>query len=163
MLLLLWLSGCSTKPPQSSDSSFTRHTSDSTIIREVIRPVLVLIPGDTVTNEILLECDPATNKPLPISQSLRNKHAALNLVIDQTGRLKATATCDELRETLEQVDRELIRIKREIQDRSEAKVLYQTNTEYKTRWYDTACRWFTCIVLLLIVLKQIVKRIKSPL
>jgi hypothetical protein len=137
--LLMVVAGCSRKGVAST----TSEVFDSTFMKEEPRIVEVKIPGDTVTIERFIECDPVTNKPIPFHEVMKSKRASVTVDIDASGRLNTTGVCDSLIEAITAMDKEVFHLKRELKKETIIK------TEYKTRRIDTFCRWFTGIVMIL--------------
>lgn len=138
MVLLLVVAGCSRKVT----SSTTTEVTDSVYVKEVPRFIEILIPGDTVEIERMVECDSVTNKPKPFTVRKKSKTASLTVGIDSQGRLTGTGVCDSLQKIIEAKDKEITRIRKE----KTKEVIVQT--EYKPRGIDIFCRWFTGISML---------------
>jgi len=142
MVLLIVVCGCSRK---GHTTATTTEVTDSTHTKEIVRYVEVMIPGETVTIEKLIECDSVTNKPRPFTIEKNSGRAGLTLIVDSSGRLTGTGECDSLKRLVEARDKEILRLK------SKTKTEVKTETVYKTRGIDKFCRVFTAVVLFILI------------
>jgi len=149
VIALIALSSCSKRVITS-----TSEVKDSVRVEYVPRDVPVYIPGDTVTVTDWIECDSVTNKPKPITIKKKAGRTTLNLKVKSTGQLSASSSCDSLTQIITVLDKEVFRLRHE-------KVV-KTEPIYKTRKIDKICRWFSGVVLLLIII-YIILRVKKLL
>jgi hypothetical protein len=147
LCFLLVVVGCGRK----AVPSITSEVRDSIVVREVPRLVEVKVPGETVTVKEYIECDPVTNKPKQKDIKANTGRAHVAVAVRSDGLLTASGGCDSLTAVIQQMDKEIFRLRHE--KREEVRVV----TQYKTRDIDVFCRWFTAIVLLIIILYTIVK------
>ncbi|MFD0997685.1 hypothetical protein ACFQ21_00135 [Ohtaekwangia kribbensis] len=140
MVFLLVAVGCSRK----TTSSVT-ETLDSTHVKEVPRLLPISVPGAAVIIKNKIECDPATNKPKPFTREKKSGHSTLKEKMDTDGNLTTECRCDSLELKVQVMDREIFRLRQKTVTKT---VIV---TEYKTRKIDIVCRWFSGIVLLIIV------------
>jgi len=141
--LLLMVSGCSPKVATGTTSEVT----DSTTTRYVPRIDTLYLPGEKVTlPPVYIECDSITNKPIPKKISGSNGRAHVGVVIDATGKLTATGSCDELKKIVQLMDKEIYRL------RHEKKIIVPPPViVYKTHWYDVPSRFISIITLIVLV------------
>lgn len=137
MVLLLVAVGCSRK----ATPSVTTEVTDSTYTKEIPRPFIVRLPGDTVRITRLIECDPVTNKPRPFKAAKKSGRASEQAELKANGELTVTGTCDSLNKVIQTMDKEIYRL------RTEKKKIVQP--EYLTRDFDKVCRWYFAITVLL--------------
>lgn len=137
LLGILALAAISCTKPLTSKT----HTStlDSTWSTEKIRLVTVGIPLEKTTLSLQVDCDPATGKPKPFSQTASGKRASVQATMSGQGKLLIAGLCDSLQTQIEVKDREIHRLK-------------QSNTQTQTTipvqytaWYDIACRWLVIL------------------
>lgn len=147
LVLLLVVVGCSRK----AVPSITTEVRDSIIVKEVPRLVEVPVPGATVTVREYIECDSTTNKPKPKRIEGSNGRANVRTEIKADGSFESTGGCDSLLVLVEAMDTEIRHL------HSEKSKEVQVVTEYKTRGIDTFCRWFTCIAVVLVILRGFYK------
>lgn len=133
------LSHCSRRTVAS-----TSEVTDSTHIEYRDRIIEVPVPGDTVREEVRIECDEKTNKPKPVTIKKKSGRATLNLKVNSSGKLTATATCDSLNLIIAAQDKEIYHLRRE------TKTTHEVRTEFKTRGIDIFCRWFSLIIVILL-------------
>jgi hypothetical protein len=86
-----------------------------------------------------------------LSFQLKGKEATLELSVDTAGTLTAECLCLEQKKIIQAKDSIINEIKMDRIFKEDVKEVY------KTHWYDMAARWFTGIMLLLLVLLLIFK------
>jgi hypothetical protein len=137
----LVVAGCGRKVVPSTSVA----VRDSIVIKEVPRLVEVKLPGETVKVVEYLECDSLSNKPKPKKIHATSDRARVSVAVNNKGILTATGGCDSLREVITLMDREIFRM------RHEKKEKVKVVTEYKTRFIDKVCRWFTGIATIVMI------------
>lgn len=124
-----------------STTTITNESLDSTFMSETIRRDTVYIKGDSVVMAgVIIECDSVTNLPKPIAIRRSTSRAKVSVVVDRTGKLTATGGCDSLQAIIEARDKEIYRLRTRL-------TTVTKPPEYKTRWIDKACRFFTALVI----------------
>jgi hypothetical protein len=119
----------------------------------------ITIKGDSVFIRKYIHCD-SLNHIKPFEEKKKVGNASLDVVIDQNGKLTATASCDSLQRIIEeqkQLIHQLHSEKTTITKTTEKKTPVITHEPY---WYDIACRWIAGIVLLIIIVFVIYSYIK---
>lgn len=138
--LAIGLTSCSKRAlSESSD------IKDSIHIEYKDRLIEVPVPGDTVEVEKRIECDSVTNKPKPFSLKKKSGRATIHLKVNSSGVLSATGVCDSLLKVINAKDKEIYQLRKETKTRVEVK------TEFKTRPIDKFCRWFSVIIILMMI------------
>lgn len=146
LLLVLLLSSCSPKVITT-----TSEVKDSVRVEYVPREVLVQLPGDTVQVVQWIECDSTTNKPKPFTVKAKSSRSKLNLKVNSSGELTATASCDSLQQIVNVLDKEVFRL------RHESSKNVEVVTQYKTRRIDIICRWYAGLSVLMLILFVVLK------
>ncbi len=145
VLTLLMLGGTSCSP-KLAPPTVGKTVTDSTTVKETVRYVPMVVPGDTVRQVIQLECDPVTLKPRSFVGQADGKggRASSTVAVDESGKLTVTSVCDALRDSIAVLDREISRMQ------SSVVVMEHTTTVYRTRWYDKLARWVAGIATLVV-------------
>lgn len=141
MVLLLVVVACGRK----TVPSITTEVRDSIIIKEVPRLVEVPVPGAIVTVNEFIECDSNTNKPIPKRIEANSGKARASLDVRADGSTILTGGCDSLLVLVNAMDKEIRHL------HSEKTKEVRPVPVYKTRSVDIFCRWFTCIVGVLVI------------
>lgn len=136
-LLILAIAGCARRPITTSD------VLDSVRVETRFVRDTVLIPGDTVTlAPFFVQCDSVTNKPVPIEKVGRSGRAAVRIMVDRTGQVRITSTCDSLLKVIEVKQTTINHLRKELTTK--------IKIEYRTYWYDRYSRPISLIVVTLI-------------
>jgi len=141
LVLLLVVVACGRK----AVPSITTEVRDSIVIKEVPRLVEVKVPGETVIVRETVECDSTTNKPKPKRIEAASGRAKALVDIKADGSAEVMGGCDDYLTTIAAMDTEIRQLRTE--KSKEVRVV----TQYKTRGIDIFCRWFTCIVVVLVI------------
>jgi hypothetical protein len=152
-LLMLALGGCC-RPPVQRGGHPREYQSDSVLVQERVRIDTVQLQGDSILVEIPIECDSLTNQPKPIKY--RFESSLSSLTVSGSGIFSIQSIRRPQQMTLPGIDR--IEYRNKVVEK-EIPVI-----EYRSRWYDKFCRWFTILVLLPLLTAIILKLRKlSPL
>lgn len=153
-LSLVVVAGCSHRV---APSIITKTIiKDSVITRTVTRDSVVKVPGEKVTITRYIHCDSA-GKPVPFKIKGSKAKVKVTAELDSTGRLAITGSCDSLELKLQLRDKEIYRYRREHTTENKTVVV----TEYKTRSIDIFCRWFSGLILLLLLVLIILYKLDN--
>ena len=117
--------------------------TEDTETKIIERLVEVLVPGEKTTETVYVECDSATNKPKPFSSEQSNGRSSSKTQMDSNGKLTTECDCADYKAQIKVKDTEIRKLKQSHTQEQKTIVV----TEYKTRWYDIACRWIALAVI----------------
>lgn len=149
-LSILLVVGCGRRAVPSTTTETITIVKDSIIVKEVPKIVEVTVPGDTVTVTEVIECDSVTNKPKAKKVKAGNGRAKVQLNIDASGNATVIGGCDSAKIAIQVLERQIEKYRNE--STAKSKTVVKTVVKYRTRGIDVFCRWFTGIVLFIILL-----------
>ncbi len=166
-VFLMCLVSCRSAKVESETT--TSSVTDSTIIKENERWMVVEIPGEVMIIDNMIECDSITNKPKPFKKKAtklakprpdgsldphQSGSMAATTTLDSTGKLTTECECLDQKRKVRALDREVTRLRTEKENKNTTKV---KEVERPVRWYDKACRTFTGLVIVAIAFYSIGK------
>lgn len=107
---------------------------DSVRMRIIVRHDTLKLPSEKVFVKEMVECDKATNKPVPMKTSVSNGRAKATAEIDKNGLLTEECECDSLKKVLASYDTITEHFHKEIT------TVHDTKQVFVTHWYDYWCR-----------------------
>lgn len=137
--LMVWLQGCTTSRTASLQTDSVKV--DSVLILERLRVDTITVPGDTITVEIPIECD-SNFKVRPVVVSQRSKRSK-SIIEVNNNMLKAAFNCDEYKQQITALEKQVNTLQRSQQSRAEVKIVTERYIP-KWAWYALI---FSCIVL----------------
>lgn len=109
-------------------ATITESTKDSTHVSVREREEPFVIAGEEVTVVKYIECDSATNKPVPVIIEVKGNSAFIKSIIDKDGKLTSTGGCDSLRGVITAKDSIISRYREYKKETVEPQIIYQTRT-----------------------------------
>lgn len=137
-----FLIACAPKPPIASEEN---KTKDSIYVKEITRVDTVNVAGDSVRIYVQNPCD---NGSLTIEKPIvkKSKRAVAIVSKDTKGNLAIDCECTSEQLLINSKNKEIYHLHSVLNNKVIEKEVY------KTYWYDKACRWWTVISLLALLL-----------
>ena len=145
--LLCVLAACKAPELVTETDHQSSLVKDSVVVREVLRPVLVKQPGESISANITLRCNDSTAKPT--SGQVKGQRTTLTYKLDSKGNLQMNCNADSL--LLEIFAKDMITERLRYEKDSLASVKQQVivKKEVQVKYKTPAMMWWALILLLL--------------
>jgi hypothetical protein len=147
ILLMAILVAC--KAPQAITQTGNQSSvvKDSVVVKEVLRPVVVKQPGDSISASITLRCNDSI--VTPASGQVKGQRTTLTYQLDSKGRLLMDCRADSLKLELYAKDMIIERLRYEKDSVASLKQQVMVQKEVQVKNKTPRLMWWALILLLL--------------